>query len=106
MAEKTVNVKIKTKQDTATNWQTNNPVLSNGEQGWDSTNKRMKVGDGTSAWNSLDYTDSVYHADSSLMSDTEFNALWREVSSGSTAADSYFMTDTEFNTLWTKILSS
>lgn len=43
------------RRDTAANWQTQNPVLMLGEQGYDTTNKRLKIGDGTTAWNSLAY---------------------------------------------------
>ena len=45
----------KIKIDTATNWETNNPVLSAGEFGYDITNKITKIGDGSTAWNALKY---------------------------------------------------
>jgi Major tropism determinant N-terminal domain len=45
--------RIKTRRDTAANWSSGNPILQDGEQGWDTTNKLMKVGDGITAWNSL-----------------------------------------------------
>lgn len=41
------------RRDTAANWASNNPVLADGEVGYDSTNKLFKVGDGSTAWNSL-----------------------------------------------------
>lgn len=40
---------------TATEWSTTNPTLSDGELGWDTTNQRMKVGDGVNAWNDLPF---------------------------------------------------
>lgn len=45
--------KIISRRDTAANWQSNNPVLANGEIGVDTTNKEMKIGDGKTAWNDL-----------------------------------------------------
>lgn len=41
------------RQDTSTNWVSNNPVLNAGELGYDSTNNYLKCGDGTTPWNSL-----------------------------------------------------
>lgn len=41
--------------DTAANWVAINPILPKGVFGVDITNRLVKVGDGTTAWNSLDY---------------------------------------------------
>lgn len=49
----TKKIRIKQKSDTSTNWETNNPVLYNGEIGYDTTSKRVKIGDGLTAWNNL-----------------------------------------------------
>lgn len=48
-------VRIKNKSDTYENWINNNPVLYSGEIVYDSTNKKIKVGDGVSQWSSLPY---------------------------------------------------
>lgn len=53
---KTVNTKIQVRRDTSANWSSNNPVLASGEIGYDTTNKKIKIGDGSTAWNSLDFT--------------------------------------------------
>ena len=45
--------KIQFRRDTASNWSSNNPVLSEGEIGLDLTNGTFKIGNGTTAWNSL-----------------------------------------------------
>ena len=55
MAEKTLNTRQKQKYDTSTNWTTNNPVLLAGELGIESDTNKFKIGNGTSAWNELDY---------------------------------------------------
>ena len=46
-------VYIKIRRDTAANWNANNPILKLGEIGCDMTAKRLKVGDGSTAWNNL-----------------------------------------------------
>ena len=58
MAEKTLNTRQKQKYDTSTNWTTNNPVLLAGELGIESDTNKFKIGNGTSAWNELDYVGS------------------------------------------------
>lgn len=49
------NTVIQTRNDTASNWSTNNPTLALGEIGLETDTMRMKVGDGNTAWNSLGY---------------------------------------------------
>lgn len=46
-------VRICNRSDTSTNWSTNNPILKDGEIGYDSTNNIIKVGNGTNKWNDL-----------------------------------------------------
>lgn len=43
------------RSDTTTGWALRNPILGLGEAGWDSTLLCHKIGDGTTAWNSLAY---------------------------------------------------
>lgn len=44
---------IQLRHDTAANWSSTNPILADGETGYDSTNNNFRVGDGVTAWNSL-----------------------------------------------------
>lgn len=54
MANKTLSgTRIQLRRDTATNWSSKNPVLLLGEAGYDTTNNIIKIGDGSTAWNSL-----------------------------------------------------
>jgi hypothetical protein len=46
---------IQLRRDTSANWTSANPVLAAGEAGFDTTENKIKIGDGTSSWNSLDY---------------------------------------------------
>ena len=53
--------KMCVRNDTQANWESNNPVLGAGEIGYDTTNDNFKIGDGTTAWNSLKYMISYTH---------------------------------------------
>lgn len=50
-----MSVRFQQKRDTAANWTSNNPVLLNGEIGYETDTGKIKFGDGTTAWNSLSY---------------------------------------------------
>ena len=66
-----VQTKIQVRRDTAANWTTAQtaagatPILSAGEIGFDTTNNKFKIGDGTTLWGSL-----LYQSDASLLSGT------------------------------------
>lgn len=47
--------KILFRRDTAANWTSGNPTLSAGEVGLESDTGKIKIGNGSSAWNSRDY---------------------------------------------------
>ncbi len=51
----TLNAFQKQRRDTASNWTSNNPTLLAGEFGWETDTKKIKIGDGSTAWQSLDY---------------------------------------------------
>lgn len=56
MPAKTV---IQHRNGSASVWTSANPVLALGEIGFDSTNNKFKIGDGTTAWSSLAYQNVV-----------------------------------------------
>lgn len=49
------NAVIRFRRDTAANWTAGNPVLALGEPGYETDTNELKIGDGTTAWNSLAY---------------------------------------------------
>lgn len=53
--DKTVKARFKQRADTAANWTAKNPVLLQGEIGYESDTNNLKVGDGKNAWASLPY---------------------------------------------------
>jgi len=44
------------RRDTAANWTSGNPVLATGEFGYETNTGKFKIGNGSTAWNSLSYT--------------------------------------------------
>lgn len=47
--------RIQFRRDTSANWTTYNPVLMEGEVGYETDTKKRKIGDGTNTWNNLEY---------------------------------------------------
>lgn len=47
--------KIEFRRGTTSQWTTSNPVLASAEPGWDSTLKRLKLGDGSTSWSTLSF---------------------------------------------------
>src|SRR6056297_3884651 len=48
-------ITIQLRRDTADDWVSVNPILAAGECGFESDTYRLKIGDGTSNWNNLEY---------------------------------------------------
>lgn len=47
--------KIQVRRDTAANWTSNDPTLSQGEIGFETDTSKFKIGDGSSIWTALAY---------------------------------------------------
>lgn len=47
--------KIKIRRGTATEWLVINPILSEGEPGYEVDTKKLKFGDGLTKWSNLEY---------------------------------------------------
>lgn len=47
--------RIQMRRDSDADWQSANPTLRSGEIGFNETNGRVKVGDGSTEWNLLNY---------------------------------------------------
>lgn len=65
--------RIQLRRDSAANWALVNPVLAEGEVGWETDTRRMKVGDGSSPWSTLTYVggdDAHYAHEQAVASDT------------------------------------
>jgi len=55
MANETI---LRVRRGTAANWTSTNPILYDGQIGWETDTRKFKVGDGVTAWNSLSYSAS------------------------------------------------
>ena len=62
MAEHSISGKILLRNDTALNWNTENPVLGKGEMGIEIDSNKFKIGDGTKTWSQLGYAGTVVAA--------------------------------------------
>ena len=66
--------RIKLRRDTAANWLEQNPILAQGETGFETDTRAMKLGDGATRWADLKYavtgdlkvTDDTIHGDTSV----------------------------------------
>lgn len=81
-------VQIQLRNDTASNWTTANPTLAQGELGIETDTRKYKIGDGSTAWNSLAY--------GSLIGPINLNAV---VTSVSDKSANYTITADDKNTL-------
>lgn len=75
MAEISVNVRLKQKYDTSSNWGTANPILLAGEIGIESDTNKIKIGDGVTNWNDLSYINGSRDGDIILLAGTEDNPI-------------------------------
>jgi len=55
MSDNTQYVRIQLRQDTTENWNSANPILLEGEMGYNTDTKQFKIGNGINSWNNLDY---------------------------------------------------
>jgi len=65
-----VNNLIQVRRGTASDW-SSNPTLAQGEPGFDTTNNILKIGDGTTAWNSLSAVNNTDHPSISAASSSD-----------------------------------
>lgn len=68
-------VRIQVRRGTSSDWSTVNPVLAAGEMGVETNTRKIKVGDGSTAWNSLDYIASDAPAIGEIAQDAINDAL-------------------------------
>lgn len=53
-----MSTKIQLRRDTSINWIACNPVLASGEPGFETDTGKLKIGNGTDAWDALPYVDT------------------------------------------------
>jgi hypothetical protein len=96
---------IQIRRGTASQWTSANPTLAAGEQGYETDTGKMKIGDGSTAWNSLAY--AITGAVGTVTSITAGTGLsgGTITSTGTIAIDSTVATLTGTQTLTNKTLT-
>ena len=87
MAEKTINTRIQLRNDLAATWNSENPVLKKGEIGIEIDTRKMKVGDGTTAWRALSYMGADANDILAVINENRDNCTQIELTQGQTDAD-------------------
>jgi hypothetical protein len=83
--------RIQIRRDTAANWTSNDPTLTQGELGLETDTSRVKVGDGTTAWTSLPY--GINPKNIAIDVSNEFNEAGAKTTP--VAADRFLIEDSE-----------
>ena len=78
---------IQIRQDTTENWVTTNPILADGEIGYDTTVMRFKVGNGVYKWTELSYTKNEMYDDTLV--NEKINQINEDLSQKSNSSDVY-----------------
>ena len=68
-----MSVRIQMRRGTTSDWNTADPILNEGEIGYNTTLGQIKIGDGTTAWSSLDYMVTDAELNTSLGNYIELN---------------------------------
>ena len=87
MADKTINTRIQLRNDLAATWTTKNPVLNKGEIGIEIDTRKMKVGDGKTAWKALSYMGADANDILAVINENRDNCTQIELTQGQTDAD-------------------
>ena len=61
MTQTNVRVQMQQRADLAANWTSANPTLLSGEIGYETDTGKIKIGNGSTAWNSRRFWLSVFH---------------------------------------------
>lgn len=102
-----VNNTIQIRKGSATDWSNSNPILASGEPGYDTTNKILKIGDGSSTWNSLS---AVGGSSKTILSDfdsaSNTNYIGYAISGSSTSSSVWTIKKTVYNSAGSVVSST
>ena len=87
MAEKTIKTKIQLRNDLAATWNSKNPVLLKGEMGVETDTRKIKIGDGTTAWKALSYVGADANYILAVINENRDTCTQIELTQGQTDAD-------------------
>ena len=92
-------VRLQLRRGTASQWTSSNPILAAGEMGVETDTRKVKIGDGTTSWTSLDYV----AADSPEISEIAQDAINDALVAGTGITKSY---DDNANTITVSVDTS
>ena len=78
-AEDIMTTRIKLRRDTTANWISANPILSAGEPGLETDTRKIKYGDGATAWRELAYANSKIEGRTPIEVNTQDPSSWVNV---------------------------
>lgn len=72
---------IRQRRDTAANWASENPILPDGQLGFEVDTRRSKLGNGTDPWLDLSYVlaESIITVSATPPPDPVLNQLWLKI---------------------------
>ena len=85
--KKTLNTRIQLRNDLAETWKSKNPVLLKGEMGVETDTRKIKIGDGTTAWTSLAYVGADVNDILAVINDNRDTCTQIELTQDQTDAD-------------------
>jgi hypothetical protein len=87
-------IQIQHRRDNSYTWTSVNPVLAQGEMGWEIDCLRMKIGNGSTSWTCLPYwTGTPYTGECSVKLTAQAFRLWGDVGACTTTANYLYGTD-------------
>lgn len=99
----TAKVTIKIRHDTAENWRNKNPILLIGEYGYEENTFLLKIGDGITPWNNLQYLNKIDNSyfekqeDGEITFSQSFKDLIEEIAAKQNVTEKLIITNNPIN---------
>ena len=98
--------RIQIRRDTSSNWTSNNPILLQGEFGYELNTGYAKIGDGQTAWTALDYFGGTGPTGPTGSTGVTGSTGFGVPMGGSSGQFLIKSSDTDYDTTWTASLVS
>jgi hypothetical protein len=98
--------RIQIRRDTSSNWTSNNPILLQGEFGYELNTGYAKIGDGQTAWTALDYFGGTGPTGSTGLTGVTGSTGSGVPAGGSAGQFLVKATNSDYDTAWTSSLAS
>ena len=98
--------RIQIRRDTSSNWTSNNPILLQGEFGYELNTGYAKIGDGQTAWTALDYFGGTGPTGPTGSTGVTGSTGFGVPTGGSSGQFLIKSSDTDYDTTWTASLVS